>query len=95
MIEADSLPLQKSLVAGSRLYTVLPLHAVWHEVQEGRLQAARIVSPPFQRTVSMATARSKGQPKAVAAVTQQIARICDDMARRGMWHAQDAAGSPA
>lgn len=95
VIEADSLPLQKSLVAGSRLYTVLPLHAVWHEVQEGRLQAARIISPPFQRTVSMATARSKGQPKAVAAVTQQIARICDDMARRGMWHAQDAAGSPA
>ncbi len=60
VIEADSLPLQKSLVATERLYSVLPLHAVWSEVADGRLQAARIVDPPFQRTVAMASAKSKG-----------------------------------
>ncbi len=53
-VEADSLPLQKSLVATEHLYTVLPLHAVWGEVAEGRLHAARIVEPPFQRTMAMA-----------------------------------------
>jgi LysR family transcriptional regulator, nitrogen assimilation regulatory protein len=85
VIEADSLPLQKSLVATERLYTVLPLHAVWSEVQDGRLQAAKIVDPPFQRTVAMASAKSKGPTRAVSVVAAQIIKIVDDMARAGMW----------
>jgi len=85
VIEADSLPLQRSLVAQERLYTVLPLHAVWNEVGEGRLQAARIVSPPFQRTVAMAMAKSKGPARAVSAVAAQIVQIVNEMARTGMW----------
>ena len=40
-----SMALQKALVASERLYTVLPLHAVWNEVADQRLQAARIVEP--------------------------------------------------
>jgi DNA-binding transcriptional LysR family regulator len=44
VIEADSLPLQKGLVASERLYTVLPIHAAWAEVKEQRVQAARIRS---------------------------------------------------
>jgi len=85
VIEADSLPLQKSLVARERLYTVLPLHAVWTEVSEGHLQAARIADPPFQRTVAMAMAKSKGPARAVSAVASQITRIVAEMARQGMW----------
>ena len=84
-IEADSLPLQKALVATERLYTVLPIHAVWGEVADGRLQAARIIDPPFQRTVAMASAKSKGPTRAVSAVAAQIVGIVDDMARAGMW----------
>jgi LysR family nitrogen assimilation transcriptional regulator len=38
-IEADSLTLQRSLVASEGLFTVLPLHAVWSEVADGKLQA--------------------------------------------------------
>ena len=93
-IEADSLPLQKSLVAKERLYTVLPLHAVWSEVADGRLQAARIVDPPFQRTVAMALSKSKGPARAVTAVASQIVEIVDEMARAGMWR-PDSAPSPA
>ena len=85
VIEADSLPLQKSLVASERLYTVLPLHAVWNEVADGRLQAAKIVDPPFQRSVAMAMSKSKGPARAVTAVASQIVAIVDDMARAGMW----------
>ena len=85
VIEADSLPLQKALVASERLYTVLPLHAVWNEVADRRLQAARIVDPPFQRTVSMVLAKSKGPPRAVSAVASRIVQIVDEMARSGMW----------
>lgn len=84
-LEADSLPLQKSLVANERLYTVLPLHAVWSEVAEGRLQAARIIDPPFQRTVAMALSTSKAPARAVTAVASQIVTIVDEMARAGMW----------
>ncbi len=84
-VEADSLPLQKSLVEKEKLYTVLPLHAVWTEVAEGRLQAARIADPPFQRTVAMVTSKSKGPARAVTAVASQIVRIVDEMADAGMW----------
>jgi LysR family transcriptional regulator, nitrogen assimilation regulatory protein len=89
VIEADSLPLQKSLVANEHLFTVLPLHAVWTEVQGGLLQASRIVDPPFQRTISMASAKSKGPTRAVAGVAGLIVEIVDDMARAGMWQPGD------
>ncbi len=89
-VEADSLPLQKSLVASERLYTVLPLHAVWTEVADGRLQASRIVDPPFQRTVAMTFSKSKGPARAVSAVATQIVAIVDDMARAGMWRPSSA-----
>ena len=85
VIEADSLPLQKQLTAQEGLYTVLPLHAVWQEVQEGKLQAARIVEPPFQRTVALAFSRAKGPSRAVTAVTGHIVRIVGEMAAQGMW----------
>jgi DNA-binding transcriptional LysR family regulator len=93
-IEADSLPLQKSLVAKERLYTVLPLHAVWSEVADGRLQAARIVDSACQRTVAIALSKSKGPARAVTAVASRIVEIVDDMARAGMWRT-DSALSPA
>lgn len=88
VIEADSLPLQKSLVERERLYTVLPLHAVWTEVADARVQAARIVNPPFQRTVVMAMAKFKGPARAVSAVASRIVDIVDDMAAKGMWRAE-------
>lgn len=85
VIEADSLPLQKQLTAQDGLYTVLPLHAVWQEVQEGKLQAARIVDPHFQRTVAMAFSKAKGPSRAVTAVSTLVVRIVGEMARQGMW----------
>jgi len=91
VIEADSLPLFKSLVAQERVYTVLPLHAVWTEVEEGRLQAARIIDPPLQRSISMAMSKTKGPRKAVQSVAAAIIDIVDDMGRSGMWHSTEPA----
>ncbi len=84
VIDADSLPLQKSLVMHEGLYTVLPLHAVWSEVRSGQLQAARITEPRFQRTVSMAMAKTKGPSRAVRAVASQIAQSLQEMQQAGM-----------
>lgn len=85
VIEADSLPLQKGLVASERLYTVLPIHAAWSEVKEHRLQAARIVEPPFRRTIAMALSKSKGPARAVMAVASLVTDIVTEMARDGLW----------
>lgn len=85
VIEADSLPLQKQLTAQEHLYTVLPLHAVWQEIQAGTLQAARIVEPPFQRTIALSFAKAKGPSRAVAAVTSHLMHIVSEMAALGMW----------
>lgn len=85
VIEADSLPIMRSVVAQERLYTVLPVHAVWQEVASGQLQAARIVDPPVQRTVSLAFAASKGPERAVSVVAAMIGEIVEESARLGMW----------
>ncbi|HSV34295.1 MAG TPA: LysR substrate-binding domain-containing protein [Ramlibacter sp.] len=85
VIEADSLPLMRSIVAQERFYTVLPLHAVWTEVAQGRLQAAKVVDPPLQRVISMAHARTKGPNKAVSVVSGLIVSIMDELAAQGMW----------
>jgi len=85
VIEADSLPLMRSIVARERFYTVLPLHAVWTEVADGRLQAAKVVDPPLQRVISMAQARTKGPNKAVSEVSALIVSIMDELAGTGMW----------
>lgn len=87
-IEADSLPLMRSLVAEAKLYTVLPIHAVWGEVGEGRLQASKIIDPVIQRKVTMALARSKGPSKAVTTVAAEIVKIVEEKRHDGMWSAE-------
>lgn len=93
VIEADSLPLQKGLVASERLYTVLPIHAAWSEVNERRLQAARVVDPPFRRTISMAMAKSKGPARAVMAVASLVTDIVSELSQTGMWTAPDVSAA--
>jgi LysR family nitrogen assimilation transcriptional regulator len=87
VIEADSLPLMRTVVAEEKIYTVLPLHAVWTEVQEGRLQAARIVSPTIQRIVALALAKAKGPARAVSTVCAMLTKAIEHEARRGLWKA--------
>lgn len=84
-IEADSLPLQRQLTRDEGLYTVLPIHAVWNEVQEGKLQAARIVEPSFSRVVSLAYSKSKGPTRAVTAVANRLIDIVGEIGSQGIW----------
>ncbi len=95
VIEADSLPLFKNLAAQEGLYSVLPLHAVWTEIEEKRLQAAKIVDPRLQRSITMAIAKSKGPTRAVQVVGSAIREIVEDLGRRGMWHSSGPATPPA
>src|SRR5690606_1236982 len=85
LIEADSLPLMKSIVEHEQMYTVLPLHAVWQEVQEGRLSVAALRDPNMRRIISMAYARSKGPGRTVMEVAGQIEALAREIGGEGVW----------
>lgn len=74
--EADSLTVQKELVANSRgLYSVLGPYSIAAELREGRLQASKLVRPDLCRHVALAFPRQgKLSPacKAAAGVIQQL-----------------------
>ena len=57
----------------------------WQEVEDGKLQAARLVNPPIQRTVAMVLGRSKVQSDAVKVVAREITKTVNAMALQGMW----------
>jgi len=85
LIEADSLPLMKSIVEHENMYTVLPLHAVWQEVHEGRLSAAALRDPSLGRIISMAYSRSKGASRTVMEVASQIEALANEIGGEGVW----------
>jgi LysR family transcriptional regulator, nitrogen assimilation regulatory protein len=86
VIEADSLPLMKLIVAAERLYTVLPLHAVRSEIAEGRLQASRIVNPRLARKIMMATAKTKSPGRAVMQIEALIMQIVAGISGDSEWN---------
>ena len=61
--DVDPLPLMRFVVAEAGLYTVLPIHAVAAEVKQGRLQAAKIVSPTCSEPCRWSLARTKDARK--------------------------------
>jgi DNA-binding transcriptional LysR family regulator len=83
-VEVDSLPLIRYLVSEERLYAVMPIYAVWEDVQAGRLQASRIVSPVMQRIVAMVFGKAKGSSKAVSTVRMLIKRGIEKEAGCGL-----------
>ncbi|MNK63391.1 hypothetical protein D3C87_826060 [compost metagenome] len=77
----------KSIVEHEKMYTVLPLHAVWQEVQEGRLSIAALRDPTMSRIISMAFSRSKGPGRTVMEVAAQIETLVREIGGEGVWHA--------
>ncbi|WP_213955927.1 LysR family transcriptional regulator [Variovorax sp. dw_954] len=74
--EADSLTVQKELVAHSRgLYTVLGPYSITAEIQDGLLQASKLVKPDMIRHVTLAFPKQgKLSPacRVVAEVIQEL-----------------------
>lgn len=82
-IEADSLTLQKEVVAQNKhLYALLGPFSVSQELRTGRLQAAKIVAPDLRRFVTLA--RPKQGP------LTQASRIVADLVREA---AKDGLGA--
>ncbi len=73
-IEADSLILQKELVASTPgLYTVLGPYAIAQELRDGRLQASRLLEPDLSRLVTLAFPRQGKMSAASRCVASMIA----------------------
>jgi LysR family transcriptional regulator, nitrogen assimilation regulatory protein len=74
--EADSLTVQKELVANSKgLYSVLGPYAVAAELRGRRLQATRLVRPDLVRHVTLAFRKQGKMSPAVRAVADRIQQL--------------------
>lgn len=75
VMEADSLPIQKSIAMSGDAYAVLGSHAVRAEIAAGTLQAACIVNPRIMRTIVLSTTSAHPSTRAsreVATLTRRI-----------------------
>ncbi len=71
--EADSLTLQKELIADNKhLYALLGPFSVSREISQGRLQAAKVVAPDLKRYVTLARPRQGQLTQASRIVAQLI-----------------------
>lgn len=84
-IEVDSLTVIKDLAADGSAYTILPLHAVFDEVQAGRLAAAPLCEPALGRSLVIATGRHRPPTRAVREVERVIRQLVAELIRSGTW----------
>jgi len=78
-MEADSLSVQKDVVAGGGAHTVLAIQAVHREVRDGRLQAARITSPAIERTLALSTTKQHPLTMGAREVALLIRQLVEKM----------------
>ena len=75
VVEADSLRMQKEIVAANRqLYALMGPFSIEEELRRGRCEAAKIVSPELKRFVSLAMPRQGYVTQAVRVVGVLIAK---------------------
>jgi LysR family nitrogen assimilation transcriptional regulator len=84
VMEADSLPIQKDIVADRGGYTVLAGHAVLQDVEAGRLQAARIVNPGIERIIALGTTTHHPLTLASREVGKLVHVIAEEVVQAGM-----------
>lgn len=77
-MEADSLPIQKNIVATGNAYAIVGWLAVSREVEAGRLQASRIVDPGIERAAIL----SATQHHVFTRSSRAIARIVEPLAMK-------------
>jgi DNA-binding transcriptional LysR family regulator len=92
-IEVDSLILSKDVVAGGGAYTILPMQAVFDEVQSGRLQAAPLVRPGLSRHLVLATTTQRPLTRASREIVRLIRQLVAELVSTGQWQGREAASA--
>lgn len=85
LAEVDSLTVQKAMLASGNAYTILARGAIHAELAAGSLQALRIVDPVISRTVTLATALSRSESLACAALAKLTLEIANELVAAGIW----------
>jgi LysR family transcriptional regulator, nitrogen assimilation regulatory protein len=85
LAEVDSLAVQKALVRDGSMFTVLTHSAVHADLAQGRLSAARIVSPSISRRVAMATAAARVDSQACRAIAMLTLQVARELVRDQVW----------
>ena len=81
-VEADSLRVQKELVAGTAgIYSLLGSPSIADELDSGRVQAARIINPELRRYVTLALPKQGRITPAGRIVSKLIAECASDWNR--------------
>ena len=79
-LEADSLPIQRSMASHGEAYAVHGGVVVWRDVQAGIVSAARIVNPTIRRSMVLTSTTQHPLSLAsreVAITLRNVARKCD------------------
>jgi DNA-binding transcriptional LysR family regulator len=83
VLEADSVTIQKEVVAKGGTYTILGPYAMAQEVRAGRLQASRIVNPDLKRFVTLAMPKQGPLTLACKVIAQLIQQTAKDLEGEG------------
>lgn len=84
-MECDSLSIQKDVVADGGGYTILGSHAMVEDLQSGRLQASRIVSPSIERTMTLCVSQYRPPTLACSEIAKLVRKCIDEIAGSVAW----------
>jgi LysR family transcriptional regulator, nitrogen assimilation regulatory protein len=85
VMEIDSVHASKELVERGLGYTVLPMGAVFHEIEEGRLMARSINTPQLARKMYLAYSAKRPSSKGALAVRQVMRDVVGAGLAAGNW----------
>lgn len=84
-IEIDALATMKTLAADGTAYTILPVSAVFQDLQHRRLGATKIVEPGISRELVLASSTQRPTTRATQDVARILRRQVSDMVTNGQW----------
>lgn len=79
-IHTNSLGAMKALVLEQQFHTLLPVHAIWSELERGELQGSMLKEHRLQRVVTLCTSNSKGTSRILRVATAAINQLANEMA---------------
>jgi len=79
ILEADSIVVQKEVVARGDAYTILGPYAMMEDVRTRRLRASRIVNPDLKRFVTLSISKKGPLTLACKAVVQLVSEVAKEL----------------
>lgn len=86
-LEADSLPVVKSVIEDGNAYVISTKTAFRTELAANRLRAVAIIDPLLSRAVSLATSITRSDPQTRQAIRRLAMDITRNLIRAGEWEA--------